>query len=303
MIYPSNQMLSIPTIVRRTLLLKHIYLMVHWLLSLPDHYDILYINQFSDYLFQGKNSRNDQLLITYLFIYWADNNFYHFMQTKILILFSLLIGLSLSFAIQTEQSQQNLSPQISETTIPSYFLNSSKIADGQSRELLFNWLGYANARTHLLWRGSQHAFSFSSMHESVDYWGSILVFVKTPENYAFGGFISKSIDKERKSYEKDPGAFIFSLTRGTVHRQRNGTNSIIFNSPEYISFGQPSRTHWDDISIRYSCNLDFWSYSDFGFEFEPPSDIIPGTYAAQTYMAGSYRWRCVELEIWAVIEV
>lgn len=141
------------------------------------------------------------------------------------------------------------------------------------------------------------------MHESVDYWGSILVFVKTPENYAFGGFISKSIDKERKSYEKDPGAFIFSLTRGTVHRQRNGTNSIIFNSPEYISFGQPSRTHWDDISIRYSCNLDFWSYSDFGFEFEPPSEIIPGTYAAQTYMAGSYRWRCVELEIWAVIEV
>lgn len=61
-------------------------------------------------------------------------------------------------------------------------------------------------------------------------------------------------------------------------------------------------SNWDDISLRYSCNIDYWSYSDFGWAFIPPEGMTPGSSEAQKYMAGQYRWMCSEIEIWAVID-
>lgn len=48
--------------------------------------------------------------------------------------------------------------------------------------------------------------------------------------------------------------------------------------------------------------MDNWSYSDFGWAFIPPEGMLPGTLQAQTYFAGSYRWMCEDVEIWAVID-
>jgi len=110
------------------------------------------------------------------------------------------------------------------------------------------------------------------MHKNVDNQGPLLVIIKTKENYMFGGFISQGLDISISDYAKDGRAFIFSLTKGTVHYQRNKTNTIILHSDQYISFGHrlEGQYNWDDISLKYSCNVDYWSYSDFGWSFIPP---------------------------------
>lgn len=83
---------------------------------------------------------------------------------------------------------------------------------------------------------------------------------------------------------------------------------MIYNPIDYLSLGnyEPSRSHWDDIAIHTHCDRsngnDFYSYSDFGFAFYAPPGIIPGSTEAKNYLAGSYRYNCKELEIWALID-
>lgn len=166
--------------------------------------------------------------------------------------------------------------------------------------MLYEWIDYHEAKTTLLWRANEHNFDWKSMHEHCDYKGSAIVIIKSKEGYLFGGFASEGIKGEKEGYKPDKDAFVFSLTKGTHHRQRNKTANCIFHDASYISFGGRTDGHWDDISLKSSCNVDYWSYSDFGWTYIPPENVVPGTTQAQSYMAGTYRWMCSNIEIWGV---
>jgi len=56
--------------------------------------------------------------------------------------------------------------------------------------MLYKWIDYRDAKTAMLWRGTEHNFDWDNMHEHCDYRGSALVIIKTPEGYLFGGFVS-----------------------------------------------------------------------------------------------------------------
>lgn len=143
-------------------------------------------------------------------------------RIKALLLISIFMVLS---------SNMELSSNIS-NYIPTYFLNSSKLIESNHRQMLYNWINFGNPRTHLLWRGSENQFNWTNIHKNIDNWGSLLLIIKSKGGFLFGGFISEGLDISSKSeiYTKDRSAFIFSLSKGTVHYQRNKTNPIIFNS-------------------------------------------------------------------------
>lgn len=136
------------------------------------------------------------------------------------------------------------------------------------------------------------------MHKSVDNWGPLILIIKEAENgYLFGAFISQGLNFDQEIYRKDKSAFIFSLTKGTVHYQRNKNLPVVLHSKDYISLGYrfPEFNNWDDISLKNSCHSDYWSYSDFGWAFIPPEGMEPRSPQAQKYLAGSYRWRCEDI--------
>jgi hypothetical protein len=55
-----------------------------------------------------------------------------------------------------------------------------------------------------------------------------------------------------------------------------------------------------DIYVSDSSNTNENSYSNFGYSYQLPKNITSGSVEAQSYLAGSYRWKTTEIEVFQV---
>ena len=65
-----------------------------------------------------------------------------------------------------------------------------------------------------------------------------------------------------------------------------------------VSFG---RGH--DFRISSNCNQNNESYSNFGYTFQLPDGITMNTDEAKSYLAGSYQFKVVEIEVYKVVTI
>ncbi len=73
---------------------------------------------------------------------------------------------------------------------PSQFLPNTQIIDQQYDSYLIKWIG--NKQTELLYRASEHNYTFESFHKSCDDYDHLLVIIKNNGGWIFGGYTSMS---------------------------------------------------------------------------------------------------------------
>ena len=122
--------------------------------------------------------------------------------------------------------------------------------------------------------------------------------VSSETNKLFGGYTSLSWTSPiAPEWKKDEKAFIFSLTNRTKHTQTQNKLQAVEHSKEYlISFG---RGH--DFRISSNANANNESYSNFGYTYQLPEGITMNSDLAKSYLAGSYQFKIVEIEVYKVV--
>ena len=80
---------------------------------------------------------------------------------------------------------------------------------------LASWLG-ENIEYDLIYRGTRDGFDSNVFHKICDDQGPTLCLIKSDKGFVFGGYTSVSW-QSNNNIAKDEKAFIFSLTKGTIH--------------------------------------------------------------------------------------
>lgn len=114
------------------------------------------------------------------------------------------------------------------------------------RDQIIKHANISNPTALLLYSTQNSDYHPYAFHTACDYFGPTLTLYGTTEGYVFGGYTSLSWTSLNYSfYDKD--AFIFSLTKGTVHLQKGESSMSVIQGLESMpSFGN------GDIKVDFS---------------------------------------------------
>lgn len=155
----------------------------------------------------------------------------------------------------------------------------------------------------LIYRATRDGFSSQKLYNKGTYRNTITV-IKSSNGNIFGGYAERS---PSINGVLDQNAFIFSLINKddkpfkamfvkntNINSSANRQYSSIGNSFGYIQVNCVDT--YNDISISENSNTNENSYSNFGYSYHHP-DYQGGTREAQSILAGSYRFKTVEIEV------
>jgi hypothetical protein len=174
----------------------------------------------------------------------------------------------------------------------------SQILTGQqSSELLKLCEFYPQERFKLLYRASEHGFGADDFHSKCDDHENTLTILKANE-CIFGGFASTSWDSTSQ-WKTDPNAYLFSLTNKEnmpckMNLKPNHFRFAIYCSSYYgPMFGDSN----GDLCIASDANTNTNSHAELCRSFNHPK-YIHGTDEAQSFLAGSFRFKVDEIEVY-----
>ena len=122
--------------------------------------------------------------------------------------------------------------------------------------------------------------------------GATITIIKSEYELLFGGYTSLSW-RDGHEYETDLNdPFIFSLNKKSQHFNYTKDNSIFVYST--YGFGN------GDICISNNSNLNSDSYSSLGSGYDAPKGQAKGSKKAKSYLAGSHKFRVLEVEIYSI---
>ena len=152
-------------------------------------------------------------------------------------------------------------------------------------------------RFKLLYRASEHGFGANDFHSKCDDHINTLTILKANE-YIFGGFASTSWDSTSQ-WKSDPNAYLFSLTNKEnmpckMNIKPNHSRFAIFCNSYYgPMFGDSN----GDLCIASDANTNANSHAELCRSFNHPK-YIHGTDEAQSFLAGSFRFKVDEIEVY-----
>ena len=125
-----------------------------------------------------------------------------------------------------------------------------------------------------------------------------MTLVSSEAGKLFGGYTSVAWTSPiAAEWKKDDKAFIFSLSNRSKHLQVQNKLQAVEHSKDYMmSFG---RGH--DFRISSKANENNESYSNFGYTYQLPEGVSMNSEAAKSYLAGSYQFKIVEVEVYKVV--
>jgi hypothetical protein len=143
----------------------------------------------------------------------------------------------------------------------------------------------------LLYRATRDGFTAKNFHDKVYARGNTITFIKTTDNYVFGGYTTAYWDTANV-YRYDSSAFIFSLRRsGSSHLITFGIRSTSYYGNAIYggaSYG-PTFGNGHDIYVRDRSNIYTGSYTNTGSTYYNPGS---------SYLAGNYNsWKTSEIEV------
>ena len=161
---------------------------------------------------------------------------------------------------------------------------------------LFNLIGFrVDQKLNLLYRASTDGWASSNFHNKCNGKANTLTIIKTVNGNVFGGFTAVPWSNSNLGWRNDERAFIFSLVnnqnRPTVFPVSSTVNAIYDN----YSYG-PTFGGGHDIHIVTNSYANENSYSNLGHSYSNNLHAY-GSAAAQSFLAGSYRFRVAEIEV------
>ena len=151
---------------------------------------------------------------------------------------------------------------------------------------------------NLLFRASEHKWPLADkFHKICDGKGPTITIVRSELKKLFGGYAS--ISWNSNGWSSAPGSFLFSLNKQTKHIIDKNEKIAIRGNAEYgPSFGG------SDLILSYKGSDIFDptrpNWSDLGFTYSLPDGVLFESDAAQSYLAGSYRFKVDEYEVFGV---
>ena len=147
----------------------------------------------------------------------------------------------------------------------------------------------------LKYRASRDGFKGTDFHAKCDGVPNTLTVIKSTNGNIFGGFTEKPWTSDI-CVVSDPKAYIFSL----VNQENKPFKSVCSNRGAIRCFPGYGPMFGDDDSkrdiwIKSDSNSNEDSSSNFGLMFEHP-DYVKGTKRANTILAGSNKFRTLEIE-------
>ncbi|CDW83874.1 UNKNOWN [Stylonychia lemnae] len=175
-----------------------------------------------------------------------------------------------------------------------YHLESLKYQEMKDKPKLLPITG----QTKLLYKATNDGFLAANFHQKCDNQGKTISFILSDQGQVFGGYTSLSWASNNTQY-KDNDAFIFSLSKNTLHKQYQNFDYAVYHGKDYlIVFGGGH-----DIRIYTGCNNNTSNLNqcNLGYAYLPPQGLKYGDQQATEYLAGSAQFKVIEIEVYQVI--
>eukprot|EP01080_Neovahlkampfia_damariscottae_P010858 gene10858-3477_t len=150
-----------------------------------------------------------------------------------------------------------------------------------------------------IYKATKDGFSDSTFHQHCDNKGGTFTVVKSTNGYIFGGYCPLPWSTNG-SYQYDKDSFMFSLKNSKNKIFKFDQTTINGNSSIYCCSGYgPTFGGGHDLYIYTNSNSNTSSYSNFGYNYD--SNVIGsyGSTQAQNFLAGSYNFQTVEIEVYS----
>ncbi len=149
------------------------------------------------------------------------------------------------------------------------YLNSNNligdiITNEEQNNLICNWINKEKSfKFKLLYKGTEDGDTYEFFHNKCDNKGPTISIIKSTDGQVFGGYTSKSWDKNQKTHVPDPLSFLFNINNKKKYCVSNNkgivveSNSIcIFGSNDFyelwISNSYLSQSSWCDNGKGYN---------------------------------------------------
>ncbi|CDW78951.1 tldc domain-containing protein [Stylonychia lemnae] len=152
-----------------------------------------------------------------------------------------------------------------------------------------------SGKTKLLYKGTRDGFQAQDFHLYCDNYGPIVSFILSEHGQVFGCYTSISWSFA-SGYQKDKDAFIFSLSKNSLHKQYQNKDYAVYHHLQSLQvFGNGY-----DLCISSECNINNASSCYLGCTYEPPKGYYVGDQQTNEYLGGSYQFKVVEIEVYSV---
>eukprot|EP00347_Sterkiella_histriomuscorum_P004904 403358644 len=160
--------------------------------------------------------------------------------------------------VKHQQSVPQRIPQLNQSQSYLTFLKLVNIEldrNYQSLLMTANIENYTQKQYELLYQGSRDGFTAKAFHDKCDNKGPTVSFILSEFGQTFGGYSSILWQRNNK-FAPDENAFIFQLSKKTIHRQFQNKDKAIFNKSSFLClFGSGS-----DIAIQNNCDIKNTSF-------------------------------------------
>ncbi|CDW87296.1 UNKNOWN [Stylonychia lemnae] len=153
----------------------------------------------------------------------------------------------------------------------------------------------------LLFKATDNGFTAQSFHQKCDNQGPTISFILSEHGQVFGGYTSVSWTSPFFwDNIKDNDAFIFSLTKNTIHNQYQDFDNAIGHQKDYLMVfgGGGGDIRIYDESNNDSCN----NWCHLGYTYMPPQDFKDLDQQTKEYLGGSDGFKVIEIEVYQVLK-
>ena len=155
---------------------------------------------------------------------------------------------------------------------------------------------------NLTYRSTEHGFGFDEFHLKCADQKNCLTIVKSQNGNVFGGYIDGAWNK-KNTWMRNENAYLFSL----INKDTNSLK-IKCSVPEkaaggardkHIQYYGSSQVRGGgvDLALSSDSNVNTGSYSNLGNTYKHP-DYSLGSSQAQQFLAGSKRFKTLEIEVY-----
>ena len=172
------------------------------------------------------------------------------------------------------------------------YIKNSTILDTTGMRKLKTLLGSPlDSEWKLLYRSSRDGVLSNSFHAKCSNVSGTLILIKTTNSNIFGGYTAA--EWSGTGFKYDPTAYMFSLVNSyklAVKMSIISKQEAIYCNPTYgIIFGGAG-----DLS----CDHYGYCFSNLGYSYQLPNYLKAGSAQARTFLAGSYSFHPVEIEVY-----
>lgn len=157
-----------------------------------------------------------------------------------------------------------------------------------------------NLKWKLVYRASRDGFSSNSFHWFCDGVPNTLTICQTEDDYVCGGYTQEPWH-DKGICVKGEKAFMFSLKNKDNQPLKMDCEPDHFSICCYRGYG-PCFGGGHDLSIASNANLNRKSYSNLGSSYKHPKYRYCSE-QAQTFLAGSYKFKVKEVEIYTKVKI